>query len=439
METPQHRPLTATERRNHVLMLFYSSSNRVSFNLLTPSLVLAVLVRALGGSDFLVGVLTNLRLLSNFVWPLLVSAYLVRHAGRKYILAGIQTGKAVIYLVLALLIVLVGNSHPGYVLGALFVILSIDAILKMASQVVRLDLLGQLFPEWGQTLFFANDQLLAGIFGIVIGFVISAVLRHDASNHVPLVRYAYLIYIAIGALLVSLAGVALVREPSGALSQRGKVSVREQLRSGWQIFRRNRNYRYFLLTRVSLPLYHIASPFYIVFATEVLHVPPMMVGYYITIQVGSNLLTNFLWRWIDQHWGTQWVMKSAMSVTMVAPLLAIGLPPLMAHAQWSQIVVNWAFGLVYFTFGGAMSGRIIAIQGLLLQVSREEPELRPTYIAFANTMQAFFGISALWGGLVVHYLGYDAVFAMAILFAFWGVYNVYHIHLSPLATKVSTA
>ena len=125
-------------------------------------------------------------------------------------------------------------------------------------------------------------------------------------------------------------------------------------------------------------------------------------------------------------------MKLAMSVTASAPLIALVFGPLATHFALSQTVINWSFGLVYLAFGGAMSGRIIAIQSLMLQVSREEPELRPTYIAFANNIQALAGIGALWGGAVVHEFGYNAVFILAILFVSWGVINVFHIHLAPL-------
>ena len=192
-----------------------------------------------------------------------------------------------------------------------------------------------------------------------------------------------------------------------------------------------------MLTRISLPLYHIASPFYIIYATEVLHVPAIMIGFYTMLQVGSKLLTNFLWRWIDHRWGAQWVMKLAMSATASAPVIALAFGPLARHFALPQMAINWGYGLVYLAFGGAMSGRIIAIQSLMLQVSREEPDLRPTYIAFANNVQALAGFGALWGGAIVHALGYNAVFILAILFATWGVFNVYRIHLTPLTGQAA--
>ena len=435
--TAHHRPLTSDERRNQAAMLTFSGANGVGFNLLSSSLVLAVLIRALGGSNFLVGFMANYRLLSRLIWPLAVSAYLVQHNGRKKLLGLIQFSRSAIYVILGLLVGLLGMSYPHFILTALFILLFVDALLMAALQVTRLDLLGRLFPEWGQTLFFANDQLLAGVLGVLSGFLISFILRSKEGVQVPPGRYALLFILAGGAVLISMMGVLLVKENFERIVNHGRESVRHQMQVGWTLSRRNRNYYYFLLTRISLPLFHIASPFYIIYATEVLHVPAIMIGVYTMLQVGSKLLTNFLWRWIDHHWGAQWVMKLAMSMTAAAPLIALAFGPLASHFALSQTVINWGFGLVYLAFGGAMSGRIIAIQSLILQVSREQPNLRPTYIAFANNVQALAGIGALWGGAVVHAFGYNAVFILAILFALWGVFNVFHIHLKPLPEQTA--
>ncbi len=420
----------SAEMRHHASMLLHSESNRLAQNLLSPSLVLAVLVRALGGSDFLVGVLANLRMFSKLGWPLLISAYLLRHPHRRRILSWLQGIRGLFYLLLGVLLVVISVRYPTIMLIALFVVLIVNALLVEMGQVVRLDLLGRLFSERKQTLFFANDQLLAGVFGIFAGFFISIVLRSGATGHVPLSRYAYLLIVAAFMLFISALAILLIKEPQAPLPRTGPT-LREQFRTGLNILQRNVNYRRFIMTRITLPLYHIASPFYIVYAIEVLHVPTMMVGYYTVLQIGANLLTNFLWRWIDGRWGAQWVMKSAMSITLMAPLIALTFRPLATYAHLSQPAINWGFGLLYLFFGGTMSGRIIAIQSLLLQVSRDEKTLRPTYIGFSDTVQAIFGVGAISGGIVVHYYGYDAVFGLAILFALWGTYNALRIHLPP--------
>ncbi len=414
-------------------MLVYSGANGMAMSLLSSSLVLAVLIRTLGGSNFLVGIMANYRLFSRLLWPMAVSGFLMRHTGRKKLLALTQFARLFVYAFLGTMVGWLGSSRPSLVLSTLLVFLFIDAMLSVINQVTRLDLLGRLFPEWGQTLFFANDQLLAGILGILSGFLLSSVLTPGDGGTAPLGRYALIFFLAAGVLLISTIGVMLVREHATGAPHHGQESLKEQLRLGWRLFRTNRNYHYLLLTRISLPLYHLATPFYIVFATEVLHVPVIMVGFYTTLQVGAKLLTNPLWRWIDHHWGAQWVMKLAMSVTAAAPIIALAFGPLSQRFELSQPVINWGYGLVYLAFGGAMSGRIIAIQSLILQVSRDEPDLRPTYIAFANNLQALAGFGALWGGAVVHFWGFNAVFLLAICFAIWGVFNVYRIHLAPQA------
>ena len=429
--TITHRALTKAERSDQIAMLIFSGANGVAMSLLSSSLVIAVLIRTLGGSNFLVGIMSNYRLFSRLIWPMVVSGYLMQRKGRKNILALTQFSRLAVYALLGLLVGWAGPVRPNLVLTALFVLLFVDAMLIVINQVTRLDLLGRLFPEWGQTLFFANDQLLAGVLGVFSGFLLSSILKPDGNGPAPLGRYALLFFLSAGVLLLSLIGVMLVKEHATTAITHGRESLRDQFRLGFRLFRSNRNYHYLLLTRISLPLYHLASPFYIIFATEALHAPVTMVGYYTTLQVGAKLLTNPLWRWVDRRWGAQWVIKLAMSATAAAPLIALTFGLLSPRLALSQPVINWGYGLVYLAFGGAMSGRIIALQSLILQVSREEPELRPTYIAFANNLQALAGFGALWGGVVVHLLGYSAVFILAILFASWGVFNVYRIHLAP--------
>ena len=213
-------------------MLTFSGANGVGFNLLSSSLVLAVLIRALGGSNFLVGVMANYRLLSRLIWPLAVSAYLVQHNGRKRILGLIQFTRSALYVTLGVWVGLLGLAHPHLILTALFIFLFVDALLMAALQVTRLDLLGKLFPEWGQTLFFANDQLLAGVLGVLSGFGLSLILRTQDGGQAPLSRYALLFILAGGAVLISMAGALLVKERVGASLTHGHESIKHQLQLG---------------------------------------------------------------------------------------------------------------------------------------------------------------------------------------------------------------
>ena len=56
----------------------------------------------------------------------------------------------------------------------------------------------------------------------------------------------------------------------------------------------------------------LAAPFYVLYATEVLGVPPSMVGIYVSMQTFSRVLSNPFWGTQCRKRGDLWVMKTGL-------------------------------------------------------------------------------------------------------------------------------
>jgi len=75
---------------------------------------------------------------------------------------------------------------------------------------------------------------------------------------------------------------------------------------------------------------------------------------------------------------------------------------------------------VFFIFGWAFSASFISSLGVVLEFS--SPEMRPTYIALANTVKApFVSLSPLLGGILADRISFPFVFILTIFILLGGI------------------
>ena len=417
--------------RNYTLAVLNQVFIRLGMSFTHPSMVLAVLVRQMGGSNTLVGLLPALRFGGWFLPQFLVGGA-IQHLPRKlpfYVV--MDSVRVVIYTFLGLLLFIMGASDPSLFLAIFFVLFTISRLTTGSSAVVRLDLIGKVIPATRRASFMAARGLYGGLAGFAAGFVVGYIL--DTQDFLGFPRhFALLFLIAAASFAASVLVFSRVYEPPMP-GNPPRISVRQQLSRVPTLLQQDPNYRRYVVVRLLLNMVRIADPFYVIYALEVLHAPVAMVGTYLSTLTLASILSNPLWNRVSQRRGIKTTLLTSSFLTDLTPLLAVGMPFLPRslglgnNHPWSAYI----FGLVFAAAGLSQSGRGISLMTILLNIS--PPEERPSYIGFVNTLLGIESFLPVFAGGVVDTIGFVPVFLAAAGFVLLGSSMALKLRSEPVA------
>jgi len=373
-----------------------------------PSLVLPLFVRALGGSTALAGLVSSLRF---FGWmlPQFVAARPVERRSRLLpLIAGLEAVRGGAYLLIAFGVVLLGARHPTGALVLFFLLFVLSRLAAGASGLARTELIARIIPDAQRSSMVSLRRLLGGVAGFLAGIAVQQVLERYGGT---LISYAWLIGvsgISLGLAMILLGG---VQEPGVKVAQ-PQGSLWQAVVQGRGILRGDSRYRLYLLVRAAGTGMTLAGPFYIVYATEVLGLPPSVAGLYIGIRTASRVLSNLYWGRQGRRRGSAWLMVMGSLMAWAAPtwlLLtsALGANLLSQSVAFRGMVLAGVFVAEGLSVSASGVGRILYLYDLA------PADRRPTYFGLANTLLGpLYFLPAIGGGLVDQ-IGYMALFAAA--------------------------
>ncbi len=374
-------------------------------NVISPYLVLSVFVNRLGGSNLLVGLLPALYFGGWFLPQFLVSHRLAR-LSRKLIAYNLA---AVIRLtswsVLILATFLVGASDPGLLLTLFFLCFAAFCFAGGLGGASFMNIVAKTIPVERRGTFFGRRDFTGALLAIGGGYIVNLLLSPETPLSFPN-NFGILFVISGVAAAVGLGAFALVVEPVDIPGPQ-PLTFRRQLSSARRILYGDHIYRRYLLTRIALVAADIATPFYAIFATTVLHVPLDTVGIYIACTTGSILITNpILSRFSDRR-GHRIVLLIAASGMPLMPLIALAFGVLPAGPQ-----LGLPFALVFVVAGISRSAGNIAFPSYLLEIAPAEE--RPLYIGLTNTIVGVVTFLPLLGGLLLDLAGFDTILWLTV-------------------------
>ena len=148
-------------------------------------MVLAVLVRTLGGGNTLIGMLSTIRV-SGWLLPQFLIAGWIQSLPRKAPFVSVTAlTRAVMYGLLAALAFVLGQSHPSLLLLLLFVIFALSRMIMGASGLARYDVFGDVMSPARRAKFFATRNFWGGVFVVGAGFLVRLMLDSDKGMPFP--------------------------------------------------------------------------------------------------------------------------------------------------------------------------------------------------------------------------------------------------------------
>jgi len=172
------------------------------------------------------------------------------------------------------------------------------------------------------------------------------------------------------------------------------------LRGTWAILQRDRNFVWFLVTRILALLATMGFSFYIVYALRRFNMDVVTAGFLTATLTISQTVANLGMGWLGDRVGHRpMLIIGALAITL-SSLLAWGAPSL----DWFYLI---------FILEGLANVAIWTI-GMAITVEFGAEVERPTYIGLSNTLVAPFSIIApILGGWLVDTVSYQAMFMLA--------------------------
>jgi MFS family permease len=265
-----------------------------------------------------------------------------------------------------------------------------------------MDVVGKVVPVHRRGAFFGARRLLGGLLALAASGLVAWALSEGAGLGFPR-NFALLFGVSFVGISLAIYAFTRIDEPLEPVTHE-RVPMSAQIQRAGRLPWQNPTYGRFLLARLLMVVADMAVPFYVVFAKESLGAPPALVGVYLSTTTLAGLLAN-LWaaRASDRH-GNRLLLVVACLVGLASPALALvfdrwrGPALLFAGAFALNGIYNTAAWVAHFNF--------------LLEIAPAGD--RPIYVGTANTLVGMAMLASSGGGALVDWLGFSALFGVAL-------------------------
>ena len=350
--------------------------------------------------------------LVNTVWngavliPQLVAANAINHLPRKrgaMLRAGAMGRPALLIIALALVVGL--WRQPGWMLVVFFSMLTAFWVADAFCSIAWFDIVGKAIPPNRRGRLFGGGQIISSIFAIGIGVFVRWILSPQGPAF-P-VNYAWLFGLASVACLLGLASLSMVREPLEDVPEE-RPSWRDYLPQLVGILKEQPTYRRAIAAWLLNGLVALASPFYVLFATERLGLAPETIGLFIIAQTAGGVVASLGLGALAERRGPGAVIRVCVAINITGPLVALALYFVHA-AAWLQFVYAWVFVVLGIVNAAGMMGWM----NYFLELA--PPGHRPTYMGLSSTLGGLLVLAPVLGGWLLQVTSYPALFAASVV------------------------
>ncbi|MGQ9456760.1 MAG: MFS transporter [Anaerolineae bacterium] len=206
--------------------------------------------------------------------------------------------------------------------------------------------------------------------------------------------------LALAVSSVSLAALAAYREVPSPFTA-ARTSLREHLESLPDLLERDRNFRFFALSRAAIGAADIAVPFYAIYALHHTQGSTLEVATLNLTLMVCQAVSTLLWGYLGDRRGYRLIYRLATATGFATAGLALVVSGLAGYM------------LVFLLLGITLGGLTIADSNLVLELSPRDQT--PTYVGLMNLILGpVMGLAPLVGGLLASAWGYPALFVIAM-------------------------
>lgn len=373
-----------------------------ALNIVSTATILPLLISHLTDSKLIIGLLPAIANVG-YLLPQLLTANFTEGLHRKLPMAAFcGLVERIPYPLTGLVVWFLALPAPGLALPLLLSFRGISAAAGGLGTPAWYDLIAKVIPVRRRGLYSSVGNGLGAVLGVGGAALSGWILGHWAYPQ----NFAVCFFVASGFLFASLAVFFLTREPvSPSVKQRSSTTV--YLRQLPAVLRRDPNYLHYLVSRSAVYVGGMAAGFYMVYGAERFGLAEQHAGILTALLVGTQALAGLAWGQVGDRTGHKLVLVGEAVFIAAAAAVALFAP----SAAWLAVT------FVLLGIGNAASS--ISAMNIILEFCA--PEDRPTYIGLTNTLLApFVALGPLIGGALATWLGYQPMFAVAVIVALAG-------------------
>jgi len=315
------------------------------------------------------------------------------------------TIRALCWALLSISTFLIAPHFPKIMISLLFLFLLTFTFMGGVATIPFYDIWAKSLPSRLRGRFFSHRQFWGGILAIGAGYITKLVL---GSNKIIFPQnYALLFLFTFIFITISYIALGSVREPKEAIHKK-RLDFGDFLKKAIYIFKKDRNYRYFIYVQILIGGSAIALPFYVLYAKDFLEIKLEMVGTFLIAQMIGSVMSNILWAYVSDFIGNKRVIQISSFLAFIIPIIAV----LTGKNNATPFILVFAF------IGFFIAGRNIGKTNFLLDIAPVKD--RPTYISFINTLSIPVMLFPLLGGYLVQSISFRFVFVITAIVSFMG-------------------
>lgn len=404
------KTLPSYNRRNFRLGVLNGAFFRLADTFIDPQMVLTWFLAQLKVSSIWIGLISPLRMGSSFILQLFVSGYLERKPYKLPFYGLVSAFRCTLLLIWAFMIVWIPPSSP-WLIFMFFICLTLFSLGAGLVSIPFMDVTGKVIPSNRRGAFFSQRLFWGGIFGIGASWLIGYFLSEPDGLKFP-INVAWLIGLASFFWFLTAVCWILIKEPPSQVVENKNIWI-DQFQRGISLLRDDVNYRDYVIVRVALSLASWATPFYIVYATDVLDIPPERIGLYLAARTASSILSNLLWGQISDRAGNKKLLRCAICVGLLMPVFTLTIGLLRHNLPGELSWLSYAYTLIFVAVGAYNTAMGIGMTNFMLDLAPQEK--RPLYLAFNSTLFGFIGFASFLGGVIVASLGFTVLILFSIV------------------------
>ena len=394
--------------KNHWLAVLNGMFIELGMTLANPGMVLPVLVRQLGGSNALIGLLPTIRFGGWFLPQFVIGQWVQSRRRKVPIVVAIDLIRIALYAAIGAILFTLGARMPALALTLVLLLFTITRFSAGSAAVARMDLYGALVPRHKRAALIASKGFWGGLAGFGAGFAVGYVLN---EQHIPFPQnFALLFTVAAGCFATASFLMSRTREPPRDTTP-SDSNLKQLLKRAGVLLKRDAQYRRYIMMRVLIGMIRIAGPFYIIYAIDVLHAPASIAGAYLSMLTFARILSTPLWSRVLDRRGHKFVLQFASVLLASSTLLAVLIPALIRPLALPDTVTGIAFGLVLIVQGLASGGHNVSLLPTLYEIAPAKE--RASYIGLLNTILGPTSFVSTLSGALIDRVGFSPMFLTA--------------------------
>lgn len=395
------------DRKNFFLGVVQGVSFHAANPFIQAATILPTFLYDLLGSHALCGFIITIQKFAQIAPQLWGARYLNGMLYKKPTLVGAAGVRALCWAAVAAATVFWGKSHPTLVVGLFFISLTLYYLSGGIGLMAFNDLTNKVIHPSERGSFFGWRGLLGGGAALLTALVARWILsRADIFPH-PL-EHGLLFLLAASFLALQVLWVLPIEEPS-TKTVNGRAPLTDYLKDLVVILRSHRWFRTLVLVKVGLGGLLLATPFYVVFATERLGQPLVVVGTYTFLVMLAKSVGSMIWGQLEDRFGHTSILVIVGWLGITAPVLAI----------FSDLLHPGFMYGTFFILGLCNDSKDMLVRNYLLENSPADSV--PVFTALLNTLAVPIMVYPLIGALIIRLASYQALFIAAMAIATVGI------------------